>query len=97
MSITYRVENLRVTFPTGKIADKHPERFATIHGVFFVGKNKLSITSKNVTIEEAKSEDFAIDMDKGNITLPSGQRGRRKVEGVSNTELQAALNSLRGK
>lgn len=97
MPTTYRVDNLRVTFPTGKIADKHPDRFATIHGTFYVGKNKLSIVSKNITVDEAKSDEFNIDMDKGILTLPSGQRGRRKAEGVSNDELQAALKNIRTK
>jgi hypothetical protein len=95
MSTTYRVDAMRVIFPSGKISEKHPERFATIHGAFSQNNSKLSITSKNITIVEAKSKEFSIDQMKGILTLPSGARGRKKVEGVSNSELSARLKAIR--
>ena len=97
MATTYRVDSMRIIFPAGKIAEKHPERFATIHGVFYSGTSKLSITSKNISLGEAKSDEFAIDPKKGILTLPSGTRGRKKVEGVSFSDLENALKALRAK
>jgi hypothetical protein len=87
---------MRVTFPSGKVAAKHPERFATIHGTFAdVKGNKLSITSKNVTKEEAKNPATVIDPSKGVLTLPAGERGRKPVEGQTSEAVSAALAALR--
>lgn len=96
-TVTYKVANMRVTFPQGKVAAKHPERFATIHGTFSDAKgNKLSITSKNVTFEEAKNEATVIDQPKGVLTLPAGERGRKPVAGATNEAINEALKKVRG-
>lgn len=93
---TYKVTGMRVTFPTGKIAQKHPERFATIHGTFAdVKGNKLSITSKNVTVEEAKNSATVIDPAKGLLILPAGERGRKPVAGQTAESVAEALAALR--
>lgn len=95
-TVTYKVANCRVTFPKGKVAAKHPERFATIHGVFSDLKgNKLSIVSKNVTKEEAANPATVIDPIKGVITLPAGERGRKPEIGVTAEAIAEALKSLR--
>jgi hypothetical protein len=95
-TVTYKVANMRVTFPTGKVAAKNPERFATIHGTFSDAKGvRLSITSKNVTKAEAKNPATIIDPAKGLITLPAGERGRKPVVGADNTAVQTALANLR--
>lgn len=95
-TVTYKVTNCRVTFPTGKVAEKNPDRFATIHGTFHDAKGtKLSIVSKNVTKEEAKNPLTVIDPAKGVITLPAGERGRKPVAGETADAVSAALNALR--
>lgn len=96
-SVTYHVSAMRVTFPNGKVAQKNPERFATISGVFSDPKgNKLSIVSKNVTIEEATNDLTVIDPEAGLLTLPAGQRGRKPVAGVGMSAIEEALKRLRG-
>jgi len=93
---TYKVAGMRVTFPSGKVAAKHPERFATIHGVFSDTKgNKLSIVSKNVTVAEAQDAATVIDPAKGILTLPAGERGRKPAVGASPDAVNAALAKLR--
>jgi len=93
---TYKVTNMRVTFPAGKVAAKHPERFATIHGTFADLKgNKLSIVSKNITLDEAKDALTVIDPIKGLLTLPAGERGRKPQIGETSESVSAALSALR--
>ena len=93
---TYKVAGMRVTFPTGKVAAKHPERFATIHGIFSDNKgNRLSIVSKNVTMEEGADPATVIDPVKGLLTLPAGERGRKPAVGASPDAVNAALAKLR--
>lgn len=95
-TVTYKVTNPRVTFPTGKVAAKNPDRFATIHGTFYDAKgNRLSITSKNVTIDEAKNPATVIDPIKGVITLPAGERGRKPVAGATTEAIAEALSKVR--
>jgi hypothetical protein len=95
-TVTYQITNMRVTFPTGKVAAKNPERFATIHGVFADLKGvRLSIVSKNVTVEEAKNPATIIDPTKGRLTLPAGERGRKPIAGADNEAVSAALAKLR--
>lgn len=102
MATTYQVENMRVVFPTGKVAEKNPDRWATIHGTFYATKNdgkrgdKLSIAQKEITREMALSSDFAIDNSRGVLTIPSGQKGAPKREGATVDEIAAALAALRG-
>jgi hypothetical protein len=96
LTATYKITNMRVTFPSGKVAAKHPERFATIHGTFADLKgNKLSIVSKNITLDEAKNAVTVIDPIKGLLTLPAGERGRKPAKGETAESVSAALNKLR--
>jgi len=96
LTVTYRIANMRVTFPQGKVAEKNPDRFATIHGTFSDAKgNRLSIQSKNVSLVEAKDAATVIDPAKGILTLPAGERGRKPVAGESADSVQNALNALR--
>jgi hypothetical protein len=95
-TVTYKVAGMRVTFPTGKVAAKNPERFATIHGTFSDAKGvKLSIVSKNITKDEAKNPATVIDPVKGLVTLPAGERGRKPVKGAASEDVQKALAALR--
>jgi hypothetical protein len=96
LTATWKVAGMRLTFPAGKVATKHPERFATIHGVFSDEKgNKLSIVSKNVTMEEAKNSATVIDVLKGTLTLPAGERGRKPSVGATPDAVAAALAKVR--
>lgn len=95
--VTYSVASMRVTFPNGKVAAKNADRFATISGVFSdVKGNRLSIVSKNVTLDEARDPDTIIDPENGVLSLPAGQRGRKPVAGADTDTITAALNALRG-
>lgn len=95
-TVTYKVTGMRVTFPKGKVAAKHPDRFATVHGIFSDAKgNRLSIVSKNVTREEARDGSTVIDPARGMLTLPAGERGRKPEEGETPDAVNAALNALR--
>lgn len=88
---------MRVVPPTPKMREKHPDRFATIFGTFFNDQGQaLSITSKVVTFEEAMHPDTVIDLEKGTLTLPDGQRGRKAFEGLTQDEILADLAALRG-
>jgi hypothetical protein len=94
--VTYRIGGMRVTFPKGKVAAKHPDRFATVHGIFSDAKGqRLSIVSKNVSVEEAQDASTVIDPAKGILTLPAGERGRKPELGESNDSVKAALEALR--
>ena len=100
-TVTYSIDNMRAIVPTGKVAQDNPERFLTVHGSAFYpvdekGKRgeKLSITSKAIDKAEAQSEGFAIDLEKGTLTLPQGRRGRSATEGLSVADLTAYLATL---
>jgi hypothetical protein len=94
--VTYKVTNMRVTFPSPKVAAKNPERFCTIAGTFADSKNvKLSIVTKNVTKKEAANTATVIDSEKGILTLPAGQRGRKPAIGADNASIMKALQTLR--
>lgn len=103
-SISYLVTDMRVTFPEGKVAEKNPERFATVHGSAFYavdekGKRgeKLSIVSKNIENEDATDPTFSLSLETGTLTLPEGRRGRKAAEGVSQDAIAERLAALAGK
>lgn len=93
---TYNIKDMRAIFTLGKMAEKHPDRLLTVYGTFFnENGTQLSITTKPVTFDEAKSPDFNIDLDAGTLTISSGERGRKKVASVSQDEINNKLNALR--
>jgi hypothetical protein len=94
---TYTIAKMRVVKPSAKMAEKHPDRFATIFGVFHNEQGQpLSITSKVLTFDEVKHPDTAIDLAKGTLTLPEGKRGRTEMQGLSQDDIAAELAALRG-
>jgi len=102
-TISYQVVDMRVIFPEGKVAEKNPDRFATVHGSAFYavdekGKRgeKLSITSKVIDNEDTQAEGFALSLENGTLTLPEGRRGRKAADGVSQDEINARLAALAG-
>jgi hypothetical protein len=106
MAVTYFVDRMRVTRPTGKTRERNPERVYTVNGIFYsttiddagnlVPKDKLSIPSKNIDIDDVQSFDFALDVRNGFVTLPEGKRGRTASVGLSEDEIFAELAYLRG-
>lgn len=93
---TYQIKHIRVTRPSEKMAEKHPDRFVTVFGEFFTDKGaKLSISQKVVTKDEAKSAEFKIDITKGILTLPDSNRGRKAFEGISQADILSDLEALR--
>jgi hypothetical protein len=94
---TYNIAKMRVVRPSAKMAAKHPDRFATVFGIFANEQGqRLSITSKVITIDEAMDSETVIDIVNGYLTLPDGKRGRTAAEGLSQDDIEAELNSLRG-
>ena len=99
---TYMVERMRVTRPTGKTAERHPDRMFAVSGTFFatendakgnlVRKDKLSIAVKY--IDRADAEGLVIDTKNGILTLTAGDRGRKAAESISQDEINAVLAEL---
>lgn len=101
-STDYSIDDMRFVPTTGKIKEKNPNRVGTVYGTFYhVDANgnrtgePLTITQKVIDRETALSPVFAIDLDAGSLTLPSGERGRKAVAGISQDEVSAMLDALR--
>lgn len=93
--VTYTVAGMRVIFPSEKMTEKHPDRFATIHGEFYNEKgDKLSIKQKEVTNEDILNG-ASIDAENGLLTLPVGKRGRKASVGATQTEIEKRIANLR--
>lgn len=96
MSVTYRVEKMRFIVSAGKVAERNPDRLGTIAGVFFNDKGeKLSFSSKEITREIASNSETVIDIEKGILTLPAGERGRKPSASASQDEINSLLDSVR--
>lgn len=100
--IRYFVENMRVNPPSEKVAEKNPDRAFTVNGTAFYtvdekGKAgaKMSIASKVIDKDTAKSPEFRIDLETGSLVLPEGRRGRTANAGISQSELDSLLESLK--
>lgn len=92
----YSIENLRVIRPSAKVAEAHPERVLTVKGTFYDEDGaKLSITSKDITIEMVQSDDFDLNVAEGTLTLPEGKRGRKASAGLSAEDVETLLDTLR--
>lgn len=106
MGVTYFVDKMRVIRPTGKTQARNPERVYTVNGIFYststnpdgtvTVKDKLSIITKNVDMDDIFSPEFALDLSNGLLTLPEGKRGRTAQVGLSEADILAELASLRG-
>lgn len=103
--VTYSIDRMRVTRPTGKTKDRNPERVYTVSGVFYsttvdekgnvVRKDKLTIPSKNIDIEDVMADGFALDVANGMLTLPEGKRGRTAAAGLDAATIAAELAALK--
>ena len=95
MLMTYRIEKMRVYRPSAKVAEKHPDRLLTIAGLFYTEDGtKLSFTSKSISKDEAKAEGFILDVENGILTVPSGTKGRKAFESISQEDIDSMLDSL---
>lgn len=95
---TYHVTKMRVVKPSPKMAEKHPDRFATVIGVFHNDSDQpLSITSKVLTFDDAKNPATVIDITNGILTLSDGKRGRTEAIGLTQDDIAKELESLRDK
>lgn len=103
---TYIVDKMRVTRPSGKTAERNPDRVYTVHGTFWstdtdpkgklIRKDKLSIVSKNVDYADVMAEGFAVNLSAGTLTLPEGKRGRTASASLSESDILAELAAIRG-
>ena len=91
---TYSILNMRAVKTTGKLAEKHPDRWLTIYGEFYKDGVQLSFTSKEVTFEDAKHPDFQIDLTAGTLTLNEGKRGRKQIAGITQDDILADLAAM---
>lgn len=99
-TVTYTVRNARVTFPEGKVAERHPDRWATVHGDFYDAKgNALSIVSKSISVDTASDPAFSLDGpdDSGTLsfTVRTGRRGRKPMAGATSDAIAAALAKVK--
>lgn len=93
---TYTVRKMRVVKPTNKMAEKHPNRWATVFGEFYNEAGvQMSITCKVVDLDTVKSPEFSIDLAKGILTLPDGQRGKRSFASLTEDDILAELTAIR--
>lgn len=93
---TYKIASMRVVKPSGKTAENNPERYATVYGEFFTEDGvALSITSKILNFDDVKNADTVIDLTNGILTIPSGERGRKKIDSISQDDILADLEALR--
>lgn len=96
MATTYHVGKMRAIVPSAKVAERNPELFVTIKGEFRTEDgNSLTITSKAITNDMAKSPEFRLDIPKGILTVPSGQRGRPESESASQADIENRLKAIR--
>jgi hypothetical protein len=103
--VTYSVDKMRVTRPSAKTAEKNPDRLYTVTGTFYstetdakgkvTRKDKLTIPSKNVTRAMALTEGFALDIAKGLVTLPEGERGRKAFASLTAEDIAKELLALK--
>lgn len=92
----YRIANMRVIYPSGKVAERNPDRFAMVYGNFADAKgNKLTIASKEITNDDAMDATTVIDTVKGVLILPSGTRGRKAIASATQDDITARLANLR--
>lgn len=94
--VTYTIKKMRVIRTSGKMAEKHPERIFTVHGEFYKDNAKLSFTSKVIEISDVQNPAFSIDLDKGILTLNENSKGRKKMESISQEDILAELEAIRG-
>lgn len=101
---TYLVEKMRVTIPSGKTAERNPERAFAVSGIFYsteekngklVRKDKMSFASKYVDVEDVNVDGFQLDVEKGILTVPAGEKGRKAAEGITQDAIAARLAELR--
>lgn len=95
--LSYTVENMRFVRPSKVVADRNPDRFGTVKGTAFRDPdgNVLSIKSKEITLDMARDPNTVIDLVNGTLTIPSGERGRKRAESISQDDLLAELEAIR--
>jgi len=87
---TFVVEGMRV------LASDNEDVAFVIKGTSFVRDGKpVSIKSKAIDIETARSDAFALDIEAGTFTVPVGKRGRHSVPGLDADSIAAKLAELR--
>lgn len=104
--LRYQIDNLRVIRPTGKVAEKNPDRAMTLRGKFHevkpdakgnlvVSTETLTFGQKDIDWSVAGHPDFVLDRNSGMLTLPAGERGRKATEGLSGDDIDALLAEAR--
>jgi len=98
----YIVDGMRTLRPSEKVAAKNPDRALTVIGKAFYQRNadgsrgeKLTFTSKSITIEMALHPATVIDKVNGVLVLPAGERGRKASAGLEQEDIDTYLASLR--
>ena len=85
---------MRVLLPSDKTAEKNPDLAFTVTGKFFSEDGSpLTIPQKAITTDMLPF--VSVDIAKGILTLPAGQRGAPKREGASQADVDALLKSAK--
>ena len=107
MANTYTIKPCRYVETSLAQKAKHPERVATIHGIFFDAEGDRltgkSATGQIVTVEDVLDPDYDFDptTDAGDrilsavLTMPGGTRGRPNGQSLSASDVRAVLHKVR--
>lgn len=93
---TYIVKGMRVLLPTQKTQERNPDLAFTVVGKFHSEDGTpLTIPQKAITREMLA--DVKVDIAKGTLTLPAGNRGAPTRASASQSEIDALLNQAKNK
>ncbi len=90
---TYKVNGMRVLLPTEKVAERNPDLAFTVTGKFFA-EDGTALTIPQKAITKDMLPFVKVNLDKGTLTVPAGQRGAPKRESASQADIDAILASV---
>ncbi len=95
-SRTYTVKGMRVLLPSAKTAERNPDLAFTVTGKFFAEDGSaLTIPQKAITRDMLAH--VSVDIAKGTLTVPAGQRGAPRRESASQSDIDALLATAKAK
>lgn len=93
---TYKVQGMRVLLPSDKTREKNPDLAFTVVGKFFAEDGSpLTIPQKPITRDMLPF--VTVNIEKGTLTVPAGQRGAPKRESATQADIDALLASVKSK
>lgn len=93
---TYKVKGMRVLLPSDKTREKNPDLKFTVVGEFFNEDGQpLTIPQKAITTDMLPN--VTVNIEKGLLTVPAGQRGAPKRESASQSVIDELLAQAKSK